>query len=129
MSNGPLPSKRCMLSELPARAVGDKVRFLGCVDSYGTRTGLLTLKHSFPSSSNVRASVDVKLLLQCLNTGQTDVGRWVHVMGYVTSITKPRDVHRNTCDGAYVGVQALVLWPADDLDISAYEDSVSKPVT
>ncbi|KAF3008159.1 hypothetical protein E8E14_003905 [Neopestalotiopsis sp. 37M] len=127
MSKGPLPSKRCLLADLPTHEVGDKVRFLGCVDSYAIQTGVLSLSHKFPSSRSVKASVDVKLLLENLRSGQTDVGQWVHVLGYITSVTKKaQDREISQTSGANVGVQALLLWSAQDLDIAAYTDSMAK---
>ncbi|KAH6652720.1 hypothetical protein BKA67DRAFT_536443 [Truncatella angustata] len=103
MSNGPLPSERCLLSELPARQVGDK--------------------HSFPSSSGSNtALVDVKLLLHGLRNGQTDVGQWVHVIGYITSMVKAISIHTKPTVPK-TSVQALVVWSAEDFDIATYEKS------
>jgi hypothetical protein len=69
----------------------------------------------------------VKLLLENLRSGQTDVGQWVHVLGYITSVTKKaQDREISQTSGANVGVQALLLWSAQDLDIAAYTDSMAK---
>ncbi|KAI1501921.1 CST complex subunit Ten1 [Biscogniauxia marginata] len=127
MSNGPLPSVRCLLSGLPDRQEGDKVRFLGCVTAYATNLAHISLEHNYPRGSTVKAMVDVKLLLQSLKSEQTDIGQWIHVIGYVTSIrhtpgkTTASNARRRgaTC----VSVQALVLWTAEDLDISTYEQA------
>lgn len=67
------------------------------------------------------ALVDVKLLLQSLKVNQTDVGRWVHVIGYITSVQRASAKTRPPSAVTSIGVQALVLWPAEDLDIPAYE--------
>ncbi|KAI0601351.1 CST complex subunit Ten1 [Biscogniauxia sp. FL1348] len=129
MSNGPLPSVRCLLSSLPNRQVGDKVRFLGCVTAYTTSSAHLSLEHNCPKGSAVKAVVDVNLLLQNLKTEQTDIGQWVHVIGYVTSIKHPpsKTTASNvrgrgaTC----ITVQAIVLWTAQDLDIATYEQTLT----
>ncbi|KAI1851096.1 hypothetical protein JX266_003761 [Neoarthrinium moseri] len=123
MSNGPLPSTRCLLSALPTRQIGSKVRFLACVDAYSVKSAVLTLHHAFPQSCKVQASVDVKLLLQSLKSNQTDAGQWVHVIGYITSITRSSASNERSSDVTDVGVQALVLWVAEDLDLPAYEMS------
>ncbi|KAI0431678.1 CST complex subunit Ten1 [Xylaria sp. FL1042] len=122
MSNGPLPSQRCLLSALCKKQVGDKVRFLGCVTGYSTHSAQVTLKHHCPKENDdVEALVDVNLLLETLKSEQTDAGQWVHVIGYITfvnpSSSRSKSVPR-------IGVQALVLWIARDLDLRAYENSM-----
>ncbi|TRX92024.1 hypothetical protein FHL15_007121 [Xylaria flabelliformis] len=116
MSNGPLPSERCLLSLLCNKQIGDKVRFLGC----------------YPKENNdVEALVDVKLLLETLKSEQTDMGQWVHVIGYITSVdpvspmtaTDSRHPSRSKTT-ARVGVQALLLWIARGLDLGTYEKSM-----
>lgn len=87
----------------------------------------MALRHSFPLASDIRAFVDVRLLLESLKNRETEVGQWVNVLGYVTSITKATRTHRKSSGVAGVKVQALVLWLADDLDIAAYETSAVKP--
>ncbi|KAI1140249.1 CST complex subunit Ten1 [Hypoxylon sp. FL0543] len=124
MSNGPLPSVRCLLSTLPMKHVGDKVRFLGCVTRYSTRSATLILQHEYPHGNKTKANVDVALLLENLKAEQTDVAQWVHVIGYITSIeqTTLKSMGPHT---ASVGVQALVLWIAEDLDIQSYEKALA----
>ncbi|KAI0537217.1 CST complex subunit Ten1 [Xylaria digitata] len=122
MSTGPLPSERCLLSELCKKKMGDKVRFLGCVTEYSTHSAQLTLKHRYPKESNdVEALVDVKLILETLKSEQTDVGQWVHVIGYLTFVDQNPLGSKTT---PRVGVQALILWIARDLDLGAYEKSM-----
>lgn len=123
MSNGPLPSVRCLLSSLPMKHVGDKVRVLGCVTGYSTRSATLTLQHECPKGNKAIVNVDVTLLLRNLKSEQTDVGQWVHVIGYITS-TSTKQMSTKATMGPHtadVGVQALVLWSAEDLDIVSYE--------
>ncbi|KAI5927464.1 CST complex subunit Ten1 [Camillea tinctor] len=131
MSNGPLPSLRCLLSGLPNRQVGDKVRFIGCVTAYTTNSAHLSLEHDCPKGSTVSAVVDVNLLLQNLRKEQTDIGQWVHVIGYITSIKHPpRTPGKTTASNVRgrgatcIGVQAIVLWTAEDLDIATYEQAL-----
>ncbi|KAI0813392.1 CST complex subunit Ten1 [Xylaria sp. FL0064] len=122
MSSGPLPSKRCLLSALCKKQVGEKVRFLGCVTGYSTHSARLTLKHHCPKENDdVEALVDINLLLETLKSEQTDAGQWVHVIGYITFVnpgsSRSKSVPR-------IGVQALILWIAQDLDLKAYENSM-----
>ena len=79
------------------------------------------MEHAFPKGTAVRAAVDVKLLVQSLKTRQTDIGSWVNVTGYVTSIEQNMARPAKGDPAAAVGVQALLVWAAEDLDIAAYE--------
>ncbi|KAJ3577109.1 hypothetical protein NPX13_g3458 [Xylaria arbuscula] len=82
----------------------------------------LTLRHQCPKEDgDVEALVDVNLLLKSLKSEQTDVGQWVHVIGYITFLDRVSSNRKTT---ARVGVQALVFWVAQDLDLSAYERSM-----
>ncbi|KAI1418512.1 CST complex subunit Ten1 [Hypoxylon sp. FL1857] len=124
MSNGPLPSVRCLLSSLPAKHVGDKVRFLGCVTGYSTPSATLSLQHEYPRGNTTKADVNVALLLESLKHEQTDVGQWIHVIGYITSIKQTSPKASTEPHTASVGVQAVVLWIAEDLDIASYEKAL-----
>ncbi|KAI1203386.1 CST complex subunit Ten1 [Nemania serpens] len=132
MSNGPLPSERCLLSMLCKKQIGEKIRFLGCITEYSTHTAQITIKHDYPrGNGDVEALVDVNLLLSTLNSEQTDIGQWVHVIGYLTFVSPAVPVsaidqrHRSRSNTATrVGVQALVFWIARDLDLGAYEKSM-----
>jgi hypothetical protein len=67
----------------------------------------------------------VKLLVQNLKERQTDYGQWVHVIGYITSIDH---YSTGTSEGNMfktIGLQALVLWNAEDLDIASYESALA----
>ncbi|KAI0528176.1 CST complex subunit Ten1 [Xylaria bambusicola] len=122
MSNGPLPSERTLLSALCKKQVGDKVRFLGCVTEYSTRFGQITLKHHCPKEDgDIEALVDVNLLLKSLKSEQTDLGQWIHVIGYITFLNRTSSSNKTT---PRVGVQALVVWIAQDLDLGVYEKSM-----
>ncbi|RKU44417.1 hypothetical protein DL546_006563 [Coniochaeta pulveracea] len=119
MSFGPLPSQLCLLSALPLKSIGDKVRFLGCVKAYTLSTATLQLQHRDASHATVTALVDVRLVLERLTSDQRRTGEWVNVMGYVTAILSD-----NRRPGELlVHVQALLLWSAGALDIQQYQAS------
>ncbi|KAK0668858.1 CST complex subunit Ten1 [Cercophora samala] len=121
MSFGPLPSQLCLLSSLSQKDVGDKVRFLGCVTSYSTESGVLTLQYKGSEDRQLTfASVDVNLVLQSLKAEQTRIGEWVNVIGYVTSTDSKRLRDTNSV----VEVQATLLWSAGPLNLQKYEASV-----
>ncbi|UNI20608.1 hypothetical protein JDV02_006679 [Purpureocillium takamizusanense] len=121
MSRGPVPSQLCLLSTLPDRSAGDKVRFLGCVTAYSTASASLTLGHLYPESTNVTACVDVRLVLGALQSEMTRVGEWLNVIGYVTA--RREDLPEPDCAvGAHSAhVQALAVWPTGPLDVQRYE--------
>ena len=109
-ANGPLPSHLTFLNSLPSHPTGTKVRFLGCVTAYSVYHGLLELSHSYPStsasSSNVRAMVDVTVIVETMGRADHEVGAWVNVVGYVQkSSGKGTGLVR-------VWVQAVTVWSA-----------------
>ena len=93
--------------------------------SYTIPTATLTVEHRFPKGSTVTAAVDVNLLVQALKTNHTDIGSWVNVTGYVTSIDQNTVRSAKGGPSATVGVQALLVWAAEDLDIAAYESALA----
>ncbi|KAK3988323.1 protein ten1 [Cladorrhinum sp. PSN332] len=121
MSFGPPPSQLCLLSDLPRRQVGDKVRFLGCVISYSLSSGTLALEHRLSDNSRpVVAAVDVNLVLESLGSEQTRFGEWLNVIGYITSTgRKAPDGNKST-----VQVQGILVWSAGPLNLQTYEASV-----
>ncbi|KAF6831827.1 hypothetical protein CMUS01_07178 [Colletotrichum musicola] len=127
MSRGPLPSQLCLLSDLPSKPTGQKVRFLGCVTSYSTHSAVLTLGHSFPDGSNVSALVDVQLLLGTIKSDQTRVGEWVNVVGYTTLPPSGTRAKGTSREPQKVTIQALMLWSAGPLNLQRYEASLTKP--
>ncbi|KAH8699678.1 CST complex subunit Ten1 [Ilyonectria robusta] len=124
MSRGPIPSRLQLLSSLPSRAVGDKVRFLGCVTSYSTALGCLSLGHLYPLGTDVTVLVDVNLILESLTSEKTRVGEYVNVIGYITSKQAPHAPDTAQQETAQVLVQALMLWSTGPMDIRTYEKSV-----
>lgn len=99
--------------------------------AYSTQTAEVTLRHDYPKAEgNVEALVDVKLLLETLKSRQTDIGQWVHVIGYLTFVEPgvvtdaQHSSKRNSTPR--VGVQALIMWVAQDLHLGTYEKTLSK---
>ncbi|KAK1754513.1 CST complex subunit Ten1 [Echria macrotheca] len=125
MSNGPPASHLCLLSDLPSRQVGDKVRFLGCVVSYSSASGVLILQHRVTTGrSPTEALVNVDLILDRLEAQLTRVGEWVNVVGYIESVT-PSISGPTKGDGATsIHVQGILVWSAGSLDVQRYEASV-----
>ncbi|OHE97955.1 hypothetical protein CORC01_06818 [Colletotrichum orchidophilum] len=123
MSSGPPPSQLCLLSDLPTRPHGDKVRFLGCVTAYSTHAAVLTLEHGFPKGSDVVVLVDVKLLLGTMTSSQTSIGEWVNVIGYRTPAPPGTRAKGTTREPRKAAVQALMLWSAGPLNLQRYEAS------
>ncbi|POR31850.1 Uncharacterized protein TPAR_07952 [Tolypocladium paradoxum] len=123
MSRGPVPSQLCLLSSLPDRPFGEKVRFLGCVTSYSTASASLTVGHLHPKGTSVTVSVNIELLLETLPSELTRIGEWINVIGYVAA--KPEDpaAVSGAADVPSAYVQALLLWPTGPLDIQRYETS------
>ncbi|AEO62482.1 uncharacterized protein THITE_2148687 [Thermothielavioides terrestris NRRL 8126] len=125
MSNGPRPSQLCLLSALPTKQVGDKVRFLGCVSSYTPASGVLALEHRLPEEScSVLALVDVNLVLESLSADQTRVGEWINVIGYITDVAPSADGKKPHSQAPRVHAQAVLLWSAGPVDVRRYEASV-----
>ncbi|KAK4113869.1 hypothetical protein N656DRAFT_706956 [Canariomyces notabilis] len=125
MSTGPPPSQLCLLSTLPLKQVGDKVRFLACVSSYSPVHAILTLEHRLSGDAcSVLALVDVNLILERIGANQTRTGEWVNVIGYITDIAPMNDGKRAKGGNSKIQVQALLLWSAGPLDVQKYTASV-----
>nr|CAE76110.1 hypothetical protein [Neurospora crassa] len=134
MSNGPLPSQLCLLPDLALKKEGDKVRFLGCVTSYSTVAGVLTLQHHHQAQDSrcVVALVDVTLALRTLKSDQVRIGEWVNVIGYITAVNpfpaRKGSMRENETFQARVQMQvrirALLVWSSGPLDTQRYNESV-----
>ncbi|KAL3477884.1 CST complex subunit Ten1 [Aspergillus californicus] len=90
--NGPLPSRRVFLSDIPSLMADAKVRFLGCVKTYRISTGHLVLEHNYPrvrkthqkpKQEPASISVDINVLLDTVTWEELCVGAWINVVGYV----------------------------------------------
>lgn len=83
----------------------------------------MTLQYSGGRDANVRALVDVHLVLAKLEAEQTRIGEWVNVLGYVTSRPLSPAGKLVMHEGPSVHVQALLLWSAGPLDVQQYHIS------
>ncbi|KAH9223637.1 CST complex subunit Ten1 [Leptodontidium sp. 2 PMI_412] len=121
--NGPIPTNLCLLSDLGRFSPRSKVRFLGCVTNYSTKTAILTLEHNHPPGNPLKANVDVNLLITTLKSNETQIGEWINVMGYITGGQKRKAVGEEKVE---VSVQALILWSAGAFDLAGYEKSLDQ---
>ncbi|TVY83216.1 hypothetical protein LSUE1_G005011 [Lachnellula suecica] len=125
VQNGPIPTTLTLLSNLRNFAPGTKVRFLGCVKNYVTKTGILTLEHNHPQGQPLKALVNIDLILSTIKSHETRVGEWVNVMGYIHADSQSNSKHPGANDSV-VQVQALVLWSSGPFDLQAYERSLDE---
>ncbi|KAK0719722.1 CST complex subunit Ten1 [Lasiosphaeris hirsuta] len=127
MPNNPPPSQLCLLSALPSKEVGEKVRFLGCVLSYLTASATLMLEHRRPKDNTgpiVRVYVNVDHVLERLGAQQTRAGQWLNVIGYITAAppsTNARISSDHQASIVPVSIQAVLIWSAGALDVQRYE--------
>ncbi|KAL4975065.1 CST complex subunit Ten1 [Aspergillus desertorum] len=124
--NGPLPSARAFLADIPSLPADTKVRFLGCVKTYNVSTGRLVLEHNYPRTKKPKqlkqeppsVSVDINAVLDTVTWEELCVGAWINVIGYVrrepgqNSMREPSDS---------VHVDAVVVFPAGTVDLGEYE--------
>lgn len=86
----------------------------GSVDEYVVNTATLRLKHNYPAAPSATvANVDIVHVLERIKSQEMEVGAWINVIGYV----ERRQEHG-------VFVQAIAVWSADNVDLSAYEKAV-----
>jgi hypothetical protein len=84
------------------------------VDEYVIQTATLRLKHNYPAASSAAvANVEIVHVLERIKSHEMQVGAWIHVIGY-TERRKERGLF----------VQAIAVWDAGNLDLSAYEEAV-----
>ncbi|PYI04865.1 hypothetical protein BO78DRAFT_430955 [Aspergillus sclerotiicarbonarius CBS 121057] len=116
--NGPLPSTRAFLSDLPSLPLESKVRFLGCVRTYHVQTGHLILEHNYPRQKPPReppsVSVDINAVLATVTSEELRVGAWVNVLGYV----RRKDA---VSESSPVYVEAVMVFPAGAVALGEYE--------
>ena len=122
-ANGPLPTHLTYLTSLSSQNPGAKVRFLGCIRAYDTQVGVLELMHSYPPSSpssNMRALVDIGVIVETMKREDLEVGAWVNVVGYVQGHErKARE------DVLTINVQAIMVWGAGSVRLGQYEKAVA----
>jgi hypothetical protein len=96
------------------------------VTNYSTKTSTLTLEHNYPRGSKIKAIVDVELLVNTLKSGDTQIGEWVNVIGYIQDSQQqkpskhPNELHLG------IRVQAIVLWSSGPLKLDGYEKSLDQ---
>lgn len=121
MQNGPVPTTLTLLSDLPKFSPGTKLRFLGCVTNYSTKTAILTLEHNHPPGNLLQAHVDVNLLVTTMKSHETWIGEWVNVIGYVTAQQKRTQYGQ---EKPFVDIQAILLWSSASFNLQAYEKTL-----
>ncbi|CAI6244718.1 unnamed protein product [Periconia digitata] len=115
--NGPVASNLTLLNDLDQIPTGTKVRFLGCVDEYLTKTATLRLVHDYPPSRPPKvAHVDIQHILESIKRHEVDVGTWINVIGHV----EPSPKSGTPC----ICVQAVAVWDAGNVDLDAYQSAV-----
>ncbi|KAL3451284.1 CST complex subunit Ten1 [Aspergillus insuetus] len=147
--NGPLPSTRAFISDIPSLPTDAKIRFLGCVKTYHIPSGHLILEHNYPRATKKSQSqqkreapnitVDVNAVLETVTWEQLCVGAWVTVLGYVRRGFSTAAVASTAWDGGkggftsssapilpfsdsgLVSVDAVVILPAGAVDLGEYE--------
>ncbi|KAL2866746.1 nuclear telomere cap complex subunit Ten1 [Aspergillus lucknowensis] len=136
--NGPLPSTRVFLSDIPSLPADSKVRFLGCVKTYHISTGHLVLEHNYPrvkvpQSNRTQGppsiSVDINAILETVTWEELCVGAWVNVVGYVrkgpsTTSDEKREFASASASASSpdsVFVDAVLILPAGAIDLGEYE--------
>ncbi|PWY76282.1 hypothetical protein BO70DRAFT_318502 [Aspergillus heteromorphus CBS 117.55] len=122
--NGPLPSTRAFLADLPTLPADSKVRFLGCVQTYHVRTGHLVLEHNYPprkaSQEPPSVSVDINAILETVTSEELRVGAWVNVLGYVRR-RRRRSIAEKRETASSVYVEAVMLFAAGAVSLGEYE--------
>ena len=81
---------------------------------------MLTVEHKYPPGSDHQALVDVRLLLENLESTDTRIGEWVNIIGYVATASPSSNdgivsLKNATC------VQAIVFWSAGSINLEEYE--------
>ncbi|KAI4155052.1 MAG: hypothetical protein LQ340_001267 [Diploschistes diacapsis] len=163
MSAIPPAARLIQLSELTEVRLGAKVRFLGRVAAYSIDSGCLYLEDPVSSEqsyyndldsqhdsgeiaiSKVVAEIDTTLVREEMRNTDTAVDTWLNVLGYVQSISGPKDkgrevgsktaqyngrepgteslASRKTCIFK-VRTQALLVWDAGPLNPVAYKKAL-----
>ncbi|KAI6248550.1 hypothetical protein HI914_03514 [Erysiphe necator] len=122
IQNGPVPSRLTLLSDLPKFPPASKVRFLGCVTKYSHREATLTLEHNYPPGASLRVQVDIRLLLETIQSTQCQIGSWVNVIGYIESA--PNKTIPTTSKAGSIYVQGIILWSTGPSKIDWYEKAL-----
>lgn len=92
---------------------------LESVVSYSAHLASLTLEHNHPPGNELKAIVDIRLVLDKLLHEHTRIGEWLNIIGYVE---RPQSRNLAGVVGRTVNVQAIAVWSAGPLRLQAYEE-------
>ena len=99
------------------------------VEDYDTSTATLILFHNAPSSPpQIRAKVNVDLLVSSLKQEDTTVGEWLNVIGYVNdhqNFNTENQVARSV-ELVEVKIQAIMIWSAGSVKLADYERALQQ---
>jgi hypothetical protein len=93
--------------------------------NYSTKTAILTLEHNHPPGNDLKAFVNIGLVLGGIKSHETRIGEWVNVMGYIEPRKQSRAAQSNGVKSG-VSVQAILLWSAGPLKLDLYEVSLER---
>lgn len=85
---------------------------------------MLTLEHKYPPGSDRQALVDVRLLLETLDSTDTRIGEWVNIIGYVATASPTANRGIVSLKNA-TSVQAIVFWSAGSIKLEEYEKGLN----
>ncbi|KAJ5818691.1 hypothetical protein N7474_004282 [Penicillium riverlandense] len=129
--NGPRPSSRAFLSNLPSLPADSKVRFLGCVTRYDVQNGHLILEHNYPrrKESNT-VPVDINNVLESITAEDLRVGTWLNILGYIREESTPPASFTSSQEDVCVPrkvpsrpvyVEAVMVFSAGAIALGEYE--------
>lgn len=95
-------------------------KYTHSVTKYDISSAVLTLEHKYPPGSDHKALVDVKLLLETLESTHTRIGEWVNIIGYVARAS-PSANHATVSLENATSVQAVIFWSAGSIKLEEYE--------
>ena len=150
MSRLPNPSQLVFLSKLPGVERWTKVRFLGwyvtwlwyyrpsaqnvrySITNYDVPSATLKLDHHYPaeSATTVSALVDIRSLVESIETSELQDGSWINVVGYFTGVSaiqtreKRHSKVEKTAKRTVVKIEAVMIWSAGSFRIEDYEKSL-----
>ncbi|KAF2762452.1 hypothetical protein EJ05DRAFT_2378 [Pseudovirgaria hyperparasitica] len=127
-------SRLILLPDLDLCRVGDKVRLLGCVEHYDTKTASLVLGYSHQLPHRRRqirylANVEISHVLEDVRSFGLQIGTWVNVIGFVKDTSGEKeipgmDMSSSGLSALQKGVQATMAWEAREVRLDDYERAV-----
>jgi hypothetical protein len=95
------------------------------VTNYSQKTAILTLEHNYPPGNELKALVDIELVLGSIKSHESRIGEWVNVMGYIGATKQSSSVQPNGVK-IDIPVQALLIWSAGPLKLDQYQESLEQ---